>query len=678
MNLPTLTCQKNPTPLKELTKEWLITNGLGSYASTTITTINTRKYHGLLVAALKPPQDRTVCLAKLDEDLLTDNHTYRLGANEFHNHLFPDGYKHIQQFTLNPYPTYHYELDNIALKKTIFLPHLKNAVVIAYHITNYKATPIKIRLYPMLSGRYYHTVTNHFDEPLNFTQENNNQTFQIRFRQPQKTITGRITEGRFIQGLNWIKQLYYRDEAARGEAAFDDLFQPGYFELLVPGGTEKKFAVTCAASLEPKGAWQILDSLGLFSQELDQLFVLEINRKLRLLTDFYRAHLQVPQSEWLNWLLFAADSFMVQTLIGQRAVIAGYPWFESWGRDSFISLPGLMLITGRFGDARDTLQGFMHYFKDGLIPNFIADKTGVPIYNTVDGTLWYVNAVLQYLKYTADYAFVYSELWQNLKLVLEYHKKGTLFGIGLDSDGLLMHGPGLTWMDASVEGKLITPRGGKAVEIQALWYNTLRTMTMLANRFAEHALAEQYDEMAKQACKSFNAKYWNPTCGCLYDVLEPEGVDASIRPNQILAIALDYTMLNEQASRSIIDVVNYKHVTPYGLRTLAIDDPKVVDKCAGDRHERDRAYHNGTVWPWLLGPYITACLKVNAYSSQERNQLLDKQLLPLLTKGIYRNGLGTLNEIYDCNPPHIPRGCIAQAWSVAEPLRAYIESFKVC
>jgi len=315
----------------------------------------------------------------------------------------------------------------------------------------------------------------------------------------------------------------------------------------------------------------------------------------------------------------------------------------------------------------------MRYLKGGMIPNFVADKTGVPIYNTVDGTLWYVNAVLQYVKYTGDYGFVKSDLWENLQSIIENHVHGTMFGIKLDDDGLLMHGPRLTWMDAVVEGDMITPRAGKAVEIQALWYNTLKTMELLAKKFSEPSLLVQYGSMAEQTRKSFNEKYPNPKLGCLYDVLEPASADPSMRPNQIFAVSLDYTMLNKETNRRIVEVVNRDLVTPYGLRTLSLDDPKFVGRCVGDRRSRDTAYHNGTIWPWLLGPYVSAYLKVNDYSPQARKDALENMILPLFSVGIHQGGLGTISEIYDCDPPNAPRGCISQAWSVAEPLRAYVE-----
>jgi predicted glycogen debranching enzyme len=364
---------------------------------------------------------------------------------------------------------------------------------------------------------------------------------------------------------------------------------------------------------------------------------------------------------------------MVENVAGKKAVIAGYHWFEPWGRDTFISLPGLTLVTGKYSDAKDILQTFIQYCKSGLIPNFVSDKSGIPVYDTVDGTLWYVNAVLQYVKYTGDFAFVKEELWEKLQSIVENHQRGTLFGIRMDDDCLLKHGPRLTWMDASVGKDVITPRTGKAVEIQALWYNALRTMEMIANRLNEPALAEKYGATANQTRQSFNMKFWNPQSGCLFDVVDDKEVDASIRPNQIFAVSLDHNMLDSEKSLKVVGAVNQELVTPYGLRTLSLGDPKFIGKCSGDSRSRDMAYHNGTIWPWLLGPYVSAYLKVNDYAAQAKQQAFENLILPLFTVGIHQGGLGTINEIYDCDPPNEPRGCIAQAWSVAEPLRAYVE-----
>jgi predicted glycogen debranching enzyme len=329
----------------------------------------------------------------------------------------------------------------------------------------------------------------------------------------------------------------------------------------------------------------------------------------------------------------------------------------------------LLLATGRFEDAQKILLDFMRHSKQGLIPNFIQDRSGEPAYNTVDATLWYVNAVLQYLKYTGDFTFVQQQLWKKLKSIVENHQKGTTFGIRLDSDGLLAHGPKLTWMDAEVDGEGATPRAGKAVEIQALWYNALKTMQLLATKFDELSLADRYADMAVEAQNSFNAKFWNNEGGCLFDVVADSGVDASLRPNQIVAASLDFTMLDKDRADQVVAVVQRELVTPYGLRTLARVDSRYKGMYVGDRRSRDQAYHNGTVWAWLLGPYVTACRKAQVSSDYE----LKSRLRSLFTQQTVQAGLGTVSEVFDGDPPHEPRGCIAQAWSVAEPLRAYIE-----
>ena len=675
MKLPAITLTKeNLSHFNDIiTKEWLVTNGFGSYASSTVPSINTRKYHGLLVAALNPPGERTVCLSKLDEDIIVNKITYRLGSNEFRGVMFPDGYKFIEHFSIDPYPTYKYNCGNVALSKTVFLPQKKNAVVINYRVFNKNASDILVKLYPLLTCRHYHTIIHHNRISLNFTQTSTAKEFQVDFERPQATILCRSTDGEFRAGFNWVERLHYREETSRGEADFDDLFQAGHFEVQVPAKTEKEFAITCAVSNDRQEARVVLDSVGTSISEVNRAYAQELKQKRGLLSDFYQRHQEVPISDWLNWILLAADSFLVQNAEGRKTVLAGYHWFESWGRDTFISLPGLLLVTGRFSEAKDILRNFMRYFKGGMIPNFVSDKTGMPAYNTVDGTLWYVNAVLQYLKYTGDFEFVREQLWENLQAIVENHQKGTLFGIRLDDDGLLMHGPRLTWMDAVVDGNMITPRAGKAVEIQALWYNTLRTMELLADKFGESGLAQKYAMMANRTRKSFVEKFWSPTHECLFDVIGVEGVDASVRPNQIFAVSLDYTMLDKDRSVKVVDLASRELATPYGLRTLSLDDQKFVGKCFGDRRSRDTAYHNGTIWPWLLGPYVTAYLKINDYTAKAREYMVDNFVLPLFTVGIHQSGLGTINEIYDCDAPNAPRGCIAQAWSVGEPLRAYVE-----
>ena len=675
MNMPTVAFQKEAfSNLEEtIAKEWLITNGMGGYASSTIPGINTRKYHGLLVAALHPPADRTVCVSKLDEDVIVDDETYRLGSNQFLDTVYPQGYRLISQFSVSPYPRYIYELDNIRISKTIFMPKNKNAITLIYQALNKSASDVIIKLFPLLTCRHFHTVIDRSKNPLTFTTESESREFKIDFLHPQASLICSSTDGKFKETQNMIDRLFYCDDWLRGESYLDDCFQPGFFELQVNSQTQKEFAVNAAVYQDTAVANENLSSLGGSIAEINASFNQALTEKRNLLSEFYHLSQKLLKSNWLKWILIAADSFVVQSLTKRKAVVAGYHWFESWGRDAFISLPGLMLVTGRFCDAKNIFQTYMQYSKDGLIPNYFEDKTENPVYNTVDATLWYFNAIYQYLKYTGDFEFVRVALWDNLKSIIENHQKGTLFNILMNKDGLLSHGPGLTWMDAKVGFKEVTPRKGMAVEIQALWYNTLRIMELLANKFGEKDLAIKYGLTADETRRSFNDKFWDSKKACLFDVVDSNGVDSSLRPNQILAVSLDFSMLDHARSLRVVEVVTNELATWCGLRTLSIDDPKFVGKYKGDRSSRDTAYHNGTIWPWLLGPHVTAYVKVNDYTRVARNFALKNYILPLFKIGLKHGGMGTINEIYDCDPPNEPRGCISQAWSIAEPFRAYVE-----
>jgi predicted glycogen debranching enzyme len=318
-------------------------------------------------------------------------------------------------------------------------------------------------------------------------------------------------------------------------------------------------------------------------------------------------------------------------------------------------------------------MSFKRYLKGGLISNLIPDKSGEPVYNTVDAALWYINAVLQYLKYTGGFRFVEENLWQTLWEIVESHEKGTAFGIHVDSDGLLAHGPQLTWMDAEVDGKAVTPRAGKAVEVQALWYNALRTVQLLSAKFGHKSLSWRCSDMAVKARESFNREFWNREKTCLFDVVEPSGVGVSLRPNQIIAAALDFPILYRDKTELLVDMVQRELLTPFGLRTLASNDPRYRGAYEGNRASRDLAYHNGTAWAWLLGPFTTAFLKAKSYEAAEREFALKNFVTPLFSQQILQAGLGTVSEVFDGDPPHTPRGCISQAWSIAEPLRTYVE-----
>jgi predicted glycogen debranching enzyme len=481
------------------------------------------------------------------------------------------------------------------------------------------------------------------------------------------------TSGRYVADERWIEDLYYREEATRGESFLEDCYQAGYFEVAVNTDKAESFAVIAVADKDEAIVRKFLQKTPLTMYDIGIMLEQEKSRCQDLISKFYEEHPTVNAKEWLNWIILAVDKFIVQSADQTRkSVIAGYHWFESWGRDTFISMPGLMLVTGRFEDARRVFLTFKGYFKYGLIPNFIPDALEQPAYNSVDAPLWFVNAVLRYLKYTGDFKFVKEQLWEMLNAMMDGYADGKAHGIRVGDDGLVLHDAQLTWMDAVVDGQPVTPRSGKAVEVQALWFNALKIMEFLARKYSEAARADWYAKMAEKARKSFVDKFWISEKGYLFDVVNANVKDDSLRPNQIIAVSLDFTMLDSAKSEKIVDVVRRELLTSYGLRTLAKKDQKYIGVYSGDRRSRDKAYHNGTVWPWLLGPFTTAFLKVKGYAEYRREQALNF-LLPLFTEQVNRAGLGVISEVFDGDAPHNPRGCIAQAWSVAEPLRAYVE-----
>jgi predicted glycogen debranching enzyme len=654
-------------------KEWIVTNGLGGYASSTVTGLNTRKYHGLLVAALHPPGDRTVCLMKLDEQLVLNHESIALGINEFNYGEPPEDRTFLKGFTASPFPSYHYVAGNIVLTKTVLMPTGKNLVAVLYNTQNFNDSTAILKITPLLTCRHFHDVVDRQKKPLTFNQTNEAHSVALFFTNPKAAVILKATSGRFNDASCWVEHLFYREEYNRGESSVDDGYQPGYFELEVQPRKTADFAIVAVAEESNVEAAAEIAGVGDSYEAIEQLFDAAHSRNSRLLVDFYSRYKQIPITEWLSLTLLAADAFVVESKDSRVSIIAGYHWFEAWGRDAFISLPGLLLVTGRFNEARNILLTFADLMKEGLIPNCLEDKSCSPYYNTADATLWYVNAAFQYLKYTMDFAFVQEKLWEKIKAVLESYTHGTVFGIRMDSDGLIVHGPRLTWMDAEVDGTPVTPRAGKAVEVQALWYNALKIAELLAGKFGEKNLAEDYAKRAETVRTSFNRKFWNEKNRCLYDVVEEDGADASMRPNQVIAVSLDFTMLDAQKSLMILNTVENALLTPYGLRTLGRNDPRYVGAYVGDRRSRDRAYHNGAVWPWLLGPFTTACAKVKFTADPEPSLALGSLVTPLLSHQIYQAGLGTISEIFDGDPPYTPRGCIAQAWSVAEPLRAYVE-----
>jgi predicted glycogen debranching enzyme len=654
--------------------EWLVTNGLGGYASSTVLGINTRKYHGLLIAAFNSPVDRRVLLTKLDEEIKIGNETYMIGSNEFKDCISPEGYRFLVDFSLAPIPTYRYLVHGVQFEKTIFMPHEKNVTIVIYEVFNPHDSNVSIRVSPLVNSRHFHDVTDKDNLAWNFLPKPFEQGVIIQPSVPLSTLILSSNSGKFFaEKANWIEEVYFRVDASRGENCRDDSFQLGWFELNVTPKERKKFYILATAGKSEDEAQNLSSSIN--EENIDALCIQELERQKSFLKNFQESCVDLEIEEWLKWLILATDSFLVnRNSTKKKTVIAGYHWFEDWGRDSLISLPGLTLVTGRFGDAREILLTFKQYCNRGVIPNRFPDKTGdAPVYNTVDATLWFFNAVLQYLKYTGDFDFVQEELWDTLQSIIENHVHGTVYGIHMEDDGLITHGPQLTWMDATADGQFVTPREGKAVEIQALWYNALKTMELLATRFKQKEEAGKYFEMAKKARKSFIDKFWNSKENFLFDVVHGEHADQSLRPNQVIAVALDFSILDKAIGEKVVETVHRKLWGTYGLKTLIDNDSRYIGEYSGDWGHRDKAYHNGTVWAWLLGPFATAFLKVKNYDASWRSFAFENFLKPLFREEIFKAGLGTISEIFDGNPPHSPRGCIAQAWSVAEPLRAFVE-----
>jgi len=661
---------------KAMRLEWVVTNGLGGYISSSVLGINTRKYHGLLVASFNPPVDRRVVLSKLDEQLLVNGEVYPLSANEFSHGIYPQGYKHLESFSRFPFPTFTYNIRKVKLRKRILMPHQKNATVIFYEVSSPPKEKITFQIFPLVNFRHFHAVTDKDKLESSFVQKTSLRKTKIQIAKPQSTLIMSSSSGDYIvEGEKWVEGIFFRTDSSQGTSCFDDCYIPGRFEINLKPNKKTKFYIVATAGKNTEDTENIHSFIHRKSKAFTNFYQKESDKSVNLITKFHDQHPNVVQEDWLKWLILAADSFIVnRSSTKTKTVIAGYHWFEDWGRDSLISLPGLTLVTGRFAGAREILLTFKHYCKDGIVPNRFPDQAGEnPIYNTVDATLWYFNAVLQYLKYTGDFNFIQQKLWTMLQSVINHYIQGTINNIHVDNDGLIVHGPQLTWMDAMIDNNPVTPREGKAVEIQALWYNALKFMGLLATKFKHDDLAEKYQEVAERAKKSFAEKFWNTQRHYLFDVIDNENKDVSLRPNQILAVSLDFSMLEKAKQATIISVVQEKLWTTYGLKTVSADDPKYRGKYFGNWAERNRAYHNGTVWPWLIGPFVTAFLKVKDFNAEWRRFVFENFLQPLFKEQMLRAGLGTLSEVFDGNPPHLPGGCISQAWSVAEPLRAYVE-----
>jgi predicted glycogen debranching enzyme len=634
-------------------REWLETNGIGGYASSTIAGLNTRRYHGLLVAATKPPLGRMLLLSKMEETVIIRGRRYHLSTNCYPGAVYPAGYELLQEFRLDPFPTFVYQVEDVEIEKRVFLVHGQNTVVIEYDFRRSDrghAGEFAFELRPLIAFRDYHSTTRWNDalDPA-FAIEGDRAILRPYEGVPSLHIA--FGTAQIERVGDWYYNFELDAEFERGFFDKEDLFNPLVAKYALGPGT----SVSVIASVEAREAWE--------SPELRQR---EIQRRADL----------IPSSRhpapFITSLVTAADQFIVRR--GElHTIIAGYHWFGDWGRDTMIALPGLSLSTGRAEVARGILETFAHHVDQGMLPNRFPDDGGDPEYNTVDAALWMFEAAQAYLNNTRDWAFAESTLYDALAGIIEWYQRGTRFGIKVDVDGLVRAGEvgsQLTWMDAKVGDSVATPRHGKPVEVQALWYNALWIMEALARRFGRVSEAARYVTMADFACRSFNDVFWYADEGYLYDVIDTEHRDTSLRPNQILAVSLSHSMLDSDRARSVVATVERELLTPRGLRSLATGDARYRGRYVGDRAARDMAYHQGTVWPWLLGPFFIAYLRVHEWSEASRANV--SAWLEQFAEHLNEAGLGQVSEIFDGDAPLEPRGCIAQAWSVAELLRVAV------
>lgn len=635
-----------------LAKEWLETNGLGGFASSTITGLNTRRYHGLLVAATKPPVGRLVMLSKLEETLIVNGTRYELSANQYPGAVHPQGQQYLKEFRLDPFPTFVYEVAGVELVKTVWMVHGANTTVVQYEFrADQSPADCRLELHPLLAFRDYH-ATMHENAAWNPQFENAPGLLTV---QPYADLPAlHLAHDAAVVELTayWYRNFEYQAERERGLDFREDLFNPGVLRF----DLRQQAQATVIASTERENA-----------NRVNEYRQAGLARRAAVLEPFAKA------DELTRALATAADQFIVKREDGET-IIAGYHWFSDWGRDTMIALPGLTLTTGRYDTAKRILLAFARYLDQGMLPNRFPDAGEAPEYNTVDATLWYVEAVRALLEHTGDYEFVKTQLYAKLLEIIDWHERGTRYGIHLDDDGLLHAGEAgvqLTWMDAKVGDWVVTPRIGKPVEIQALWYNALCMLADMAERFGDTASQQRCTQLAARAKASFNQVFWNEEAGCLYDVINGSERDASIRPNQIFAVSLPHTMLTPERAQQVVAVVERELLTPFGLRSLAPGDSRYCPRYTGDIPSRDGAYHQGTVWAWLLGPFITAYLKVNQNSAEARQQA--SAWLSAFVEHLHEAGLGQVSEIFDAETPHLPRGCVAQAWSVAELLRVAVK-----
>lgn len=627
-------------------REWLETNGIGGFASGTISGANTRRYHGLLTAATKPPLGRITMLSKIEETIIVDGESFELSSNQYPGDVYPHGFEFLTSFRLDPFPVWTYVVGGVEIEKRVFMTHGRNATILLYKAKSKlrgKRPSVSMRLRPMLSFVDYHHLQ-HVNEQFNANVEVRDGEIEMRPDASLPPVYFAHTGTGVEKTGHWYRNFEYAIEKERGFDFHEDLFQP--FEIEFDLKTHASFIVSTDRAIAAAAASDLERS--------------EIKRRKALIKK------AGAKDEFTKDLVLAADQFIVERGDG-HTIIAGYPWFSDWGRDTMIALPGLTLATNRLEIARNILLEFSKNISEGMLPNRFPDAGDHAEYNTVDAALWYFEAIRAYAAKTGDYDFVRDKLYASLAEILVWHLRGTRYNIHVDTDGLLYAGePGqqLTWMDAKIGDLVITPRTGKPVEIQALWYNALRIMADLAGRFGDTEDKGKYDSMAELCKLSFNAVFWNDAEQCLYDVVKNGDRDGAVRPNQIFAVSLPHSMLDDERAKKVVDKVEAELLTPVGLRSLSPRDSRYVPVYIGSPFERDSAYHQGTVWGWLIGGFVDAYRRV--YPGRE-DRIAD--ILSGFKTHFNEAGVGQISEIFDADPPHTPRGCPAQAWSIAEVLR---------
>ncbi|MFN2143300.1 MAG: amylo-alpha-1,6-glucosidase [Candidatus Promineifilaceae bacterium] len=644
-------------------REWLVTNGIGGFAAGTIANVLTRRYHGLLMAALNPPLGRTLLVAKLDETAeyngvhAESGHYYPLFVNNWSDGtplVEPNGHHHINRFHLEgTSPVWTFALANALLEKRIWMQPGANTTYVHYHLARATA-PLLLQAKLFANYRDYHSTTIINDwQPEILPIERGLRISMFPGAEPFYLFSDKAQiQPRF----EWYEDFLLSEEELRGQSDVEeDHVYAAHLRAILQPGESLTIAATTQSHVNLNGGEAFAERIAYE------------NEKLKLARSVFTVSLPEP----IQQLVLAADQFIVQRPTPDDpdgcSVIAGYPWFGDWGRDTMIALPGLTLDTGRPQIAASILRTYAGYVSEGMIPNRFPDGGEVPEYNTVDASLWYVEAIRKYLAATGDILLM-AELYPVLLDILDWYKNGTRYHIGMDVEDALLYageeGVQLTWMDAKVDDWVVTPRTGKPVEVNALWYNALLVVAEVGRELGEDPA--EYEALAGRVKIGFQ-RFWNEEYGYCYDVLDmPHGVDdASLRPNQLLAVSLAHSPLDYRQQRSIVDACGRHLLTAHGLRSLSAEDDDYIGHYGGDRYKRDGAYHQGTTWGWLIGPFVEAHLRVY------NNHALARSYLPSLLQHLEAHGVGSISEIFDGDPPFTPRGCTAQAWSVAELLRAW-------